>query len=92
MDILAKLRRIVEEYRKKHHKKPGRIVLKGEAIKAMADYISEQEHEKNQRSGADLRPFSSQTKDEKFLDGGMFYFKFIPVIAELEPELELIVE
>ena len=91
MNILDTLRREVEEYRKKHGRQPGRILLKGEAAKAMADYICNQEHEKQQREN-NLPKFGERSPDEIFLDGGMCYFKGIPVIAELDPEDQLVVD
>jgi hypothetical protein len=87
MDIEAKLRRIVEEYRRKHREYPGRILLKGEAVKAMADCFVKRLENLGMRYNQKER-----TPDEVFLDGGAMSFKGIPLIAELEPERELIVE
>jgi hypothetical protein len=88
MDIESTLRRRVEECRKKHGRYPGRILLKGEKVKMMADVMVKRQ----QMLGMDHPPFGEKTPDEKFLDGGMATFKGIPLIAEIKPEDELIVE
>ncbi len=93
MNIVDTLRRAVEDYRKQHGYKPGRVLLKGEAAKAMADYISREEEKKRRLSGnLAIADFGHRTGDEVFLDGGVSYFKSIPMIAELSSELELTVE
>ncbi len=92
MNIVDTLRRAVEDYRKQHGYKPGRVLLKGEAAKAMADYISREEEKKRRLSGnLAIADFGHRTGDEVFLDGGVSYFKSIPIIAELSSELELTV-
>lgn len=89
MQIVEKLHRTVEKYRQQHGRRPGRILLKGEMAQTMAITLCERrENLKSQ----DLADWGKPTPDELFLDGGVCYFKGIPVIAELEPDEMLIVQ
>ena len=86
MDIEATLRRTVEEYRQKHSTYPGRILLKGEAAQAFADSLARR-HE-----NLELADLNKRTPDELFINGGMAWFKSIPVIAELPLERVIVVD
>ncbi len=88
MDINNTLMRIVEEYRQKYDRYPGRILLKGEAAQAFADRLARR-HENSELAVVDL---NKRTPDELFINGGMAWFKSIPVIAELPSEREIVVD
>ncbi len=86
MDIEATLRRTVEEYSQKYSTYPGRILLKGEAAQAFADFLARR-HE-----NSELANLNKRTPDELFINGGMAWYKNIPVIAELPSEREIVID
>ena len=83
MDILDRLRRCVEEYRKNPifaHNRPGRILLKGEAAKDFADLLAKED---DRWESLKLLASNEATADEVFLDGGMPRYKGIARIARI---------
>ncbi len=87
MDIISELRRAEQSYRsenKGRNKRPLRIVLRGAAAQAFADELL-QRHDAL-KAGGGTYVIGEKSPDEQFMDGGVCYFKGIPVVAELEPE------
>lgn len=88
MDIIAILRRAEAKHRELHGRRPNRILLKGEMIQAFADMMVDRFHSID---APDARNIAKRQPDEIFLDGGVAFFKGIPVIAELRYDQELII-